>query len=56
MTGADWLFLGLAAWIILSIPASLVVGRHLARRESEPPLTDEQADRLLRAVLYGEPL
>ena len=56
MKGADWLFLVLAAWIILSIPASVVVGSHLARRGAEPVLSDEQADRLLRAVLDGEPL
>lgn len=35
MTGSDWLALGIAAWVTLSVPASVLIGQHFARRESD---------------------
>ncbi len=42
MSTVSWLVIGLAAWVVVSVPLALFLGRMLSLRDHPPPAADDQ--------------
>ena len=42
MSTVSWLVIGLAAWVVISVPLALFLGRMLSLRDHPPPAVDDQ--------------
>lgn len=54
MSTLNWVEAGLAAWVLISIPAALLLGQVLKRRSAQYPTSDELEERAALRVVEDQ--